>query len=338
MQEVQFFDSLPSFFFDINQKNVLEHLQGMSLIFHAGNYENTVLVSTMLHGNETSGLDILKKFLKKIEGIEDRPNILILLGNPKAFHENKRFIQGQLDHNRIWTTKESRPDNLTAQKAINHFIEHDFLCAVDIHNNTGKNPIFCCVNRLDKKTLGLAQMFGTDVLFFEDPETALSTFMGRFCPSMAIECGLSGDEFGIERATKFLTEVVKIRTKEDLIEHKFKKNIFKSFGKFTLPIDTEVSFIRRDFLPTEKNKGVYFFDDLEGYNLKLVPEGTHFGFLFGEKSQVESFTDFGEDIFSKYFEIKDNKIISKISFYAAMVTKDVAVAKADCFFYFLNKV
>ena len=172
-------------FFDINQRNVLDYIQGMSLIFHEGNFENTILISTMLHGNETSGLDILKKVPKKIENINDRRNILILLGNPKAFHENKGLLKVNLDHNRIWTTKESRPDNLTAQKVINHFIEHDFLCAVDIHNNTGKNPLFSCLNRLDKKTLGLAQMFGTDVLFFEDPETALSTFMGRFCPSMA---------------------------------------------------------------------------------------------------------------------------------------------------------
>ena len=177
-----------------------------------------------------------------------KPNILILLGNPKAFYENKRFIEGQLDHNRIWTTKESRPDNLVAQKAINHFIEHDFLCAVDIHNNTGKNPLFSCLNRLDKKTLGLAQMFGTDVLFFEDPETALSTFMGRFCPSMAIECGLSGDEFGIEKTPQsFSLKLLKYALRKISLSMS-SKSIFKSFGKFTLHPDADVSFIKRDFL------------------------------------------------------------------------------------------
>ena len=69
-----------------------------------------------------------------------------------------------------------------------------------------------------------------------------------------------------------------------------------------------LALLKRDFLPTDKSSGVYFFDDLEEYNLKLVPKGTHFGFLFGEKYQVKSLTEFDEDIFYKYFEIIDNKI------------------------------
>ena len=50
-------------------------------------------------------------------------------------------------------------------------------------------------------------------LFFEDPPNALSTFMGRFCPSITLECGLSGDELGIKRAENLLMRLLTFERK-----------------------------------------------------------------------------------------------------------------------------
>lgn len=341
MENVRFFESIPDFFFELNQKNILDHLEEMTLFYHEGDKEETVLLSTMLHGNETSGLFAIQKYLKNMMGMEGSPSFLILLGNPKAFHENKRLIPGQLDRNRIWQLHGGHRDHKLSKEVINKVVNYPLIFSVDIHNNTGKNPYFCCVNRLDRKTLGLASLFNADALFFEDPDNAFSTYIGRFCPSVTLECGMSGDDLGVEKAIKFFEESVKLSGSTEFQDKKFKNNVFKSFGKFKLNSSTNIRFIDRD--SKEKldlqGDGVAFFNDLEKFNLKILPKGEKLGYIFGDVEQVKTVSEFDEDLFDDLFLLnKNSELVVKDDFYAAMVTKDIEVAKADCFFYFLKKL
>lgn len=340
MKNVAFYDSIPDFFYKLNQENVLGYLDEMSLFFHKGAIDKTVVISTMLHGNETSGLYAIQKFLKAQEGKANRPSYAILLGNPRAFQSNKRLVGGQLDRNRIWELDGNHEDHALSRQVIERLINYPLVCAIDIHNNTGKNPYFCCVNRLDQKTLGMASLFDADALFFEDPATAFTTFMGRFCPSVTLECGMSGDELGILKAVKFIKEATHFALADHLDKLVFKKSVFKSFGKFKIPKETKISFISpgQEISTLSNSQGVAFFSDLEKFNLKLVPEGTSLGFIHGSLNQVNIQSEFEEDLFSELFLIEKQNLIVKNDFYAAMVTKDVEVAKADCFFYFLKKV
>ena len=105
----------------------------------------------MLHGNETSGLVAIQQFFRSIlERDSSEMSFLVLLGNPLAFSQNKRLVNGQLDRNRIWQLKGNHADHLLAKSVIDKIINFPLVCAIDIHNNTGKNPYFCCVNRLIK--------------------------------------------------------------------------------------------------------------------------------------------------------------------------------------------
>ena len=153
----------------------------------------------------------IQKFLKSQKGKTHQPSYAILLGNPRAFKSNRRLVENQLDRNRIWQLDGTHQDHILSKQVIEKLINLPLACAIDIHNNTGKNPYFCCVNRLDKKTLGMASLFGADALFFEDPTTAFTTFMGRFCPSVTLECGMSGDDFGVQKAIKFIENAVLIK-------------------------------------------------------------------------------------------------------------------------------
>jgi succinylglutamate desuccinylase len=339
MKSVAFYDSIPDFFYELNQENVLDYLDEMSLFYQKGDLDKTVVLSTMLHGNETSGLFAIQKFLKSILPTSNQPSYMILLGNPKAFHQNKRLVENQLDRNRIWQLDGEHEDHELSKQVIEKLINFPLVCAIDIHNNTGKNPYFCCVNRLDKKTLGMASLFEADALFFENPSTAFTTFMGRFCPSVTLECGMSGDAVGVEKAFKFISSSVVKAVNEGFLEQKFTHSVFKSFGKFRIPESTNIVFKKREKPNIFKETNlVWFFDDLEKFNLKLVPTGEKIGEILGSKDQVRIESEFSEDLFEELFELKGTEIIVKHEFYAAMVTKNVEVAKSDCFFYFLKKV
>ena len=144
MRNLTYIESIPDYFFDLNQSNVLDHLDDMTLFFHRGESDKTILLSTMLHGNETSGLKAIQQYLKSvIDGRINDFSFLILLGNPQAFAENKRLVEGQLDRNRIWQIRGDHPDHSLAKAVVDKVIEFSLMYSVDIHNNTGKNPYFC---------------------------------------------------------------------------------------------------------------------------------------------------------------------------------------------------
>ena len=95
MSKLTYHEGIPDYFFELTQENVLNHLKEMTLFYHKGKNDKTVLISTMLHGNETSGLEAIKQYFRDVldKGISDL-SFLVLLGNPLAFSQNKRLIKG----------------------------------------------------------------------------------------------------------------------------------------------------------------------------------------------------------------------------------------------------
>ena len=159
--------------------------------------------------------------------------------------------------------------------------------------------------------------------------------MGRFCPSVTLECGLSGDELGVKKALNFLKKSMDIASSSKFSEFLFKEKIFKSIGKFKIPEGSNISFIPREepLILGELSNQVLFFNDLEQFNLKLMYEKTKLGYICGSKTQVEVLGEFGEDLFDDFFTIEENQLVTKKDLYVAMVTKNITVAKEDCFLY-----
>ena len=74
-----------------------------------------------------------------------------------------------------------------------------------MHNNSGRNPHYSCISTLDKTTLAVASLFSRTIIYFTEPEEALSVQFSKLVPiSMTLECGQSGSEFGIQQAKKLI--------------------------------------------------------------------------------------------------------------------------------------
>jgi hypothetical protein len=61
--------------------------------------------------------------------------------------------------------------------------------SIDIHNNTGNNPHYACVNSFDEAHLHLARLFGRTVVYFEQPVGVQSAALAKICPAVTVECG-----------------------------------------------------------------------------------------------------------------------------------------------------
>ena len=82
--------------------------------------------------------------------------------------------------------------------------EKQLFASIDIHNNTGLNPHYSCVNKLEPEFLQLATLFGRFVVYFIRPKGVQSSAFAQYCPAVTLECGRPGQQYGVEHALDFV--------------------------------------------------------------------------------------------------------------------------------------
>ena len=71
-------------------------------------------------------------------------------GNVSAAKTGVRRLVGQADYNRIWpgTQLSACPETRMASDIVGVMTQKPLFASVDIHNNTGLNPHYSCINKL----------------------------------------------------------------------------------------------------------------------------------------------------------------------------------------------
>jgi succinylglutamate desuccinylase len=136
-----------------------------------------LFVSVLLHGNETTGWQAVRQLLRCYRERELPRSLSLFIGNVRAARYGQRRLDGQPDYNRIWGPG-STPEHAMAEAVLRQMRQRGVFASVDIHNNTGTNPHYACVNYLDPSTLHLATLFGRTVLYFRRPEGVQSMAFG----------------------------------------------------------------------------------------------------------------------------------------------------------------
>jgi hypothetical protein len=128
--------------------------------------------------------------------------LMLFVGNIEAAKVFVRTLPTQLDYNRSWpgTQQQTAPEAHLMREVIEIVARHRPFASIDIHNNTGNNPHYACVNWLDDRHLHLARLFGRTVVYFNRPQGVQSAALAEFCPAVTIECGRVGGLVGVEQA------------------------------------------------------------------------------------------------------------------------------------------
>ncbi|MEQ8659276.1 MAG: M14 family metallopeptidase, partial [Gammaproteobacteria bacterium] len=165
-----------------------------------------LFVSTLLHGNEDTGFEAARRVLARhaAHGLP-RP-LLLFLGNVAAAAANRRTLPGQQDFNRVWpgTTLAPSPEQALIADVFAYVRARAPLASIDIHNNTGLNPHYGCINRLDERWFHLARLFSRTVVYFTAPTGVQSGAMATLCPAVTVECGKAGVAANIDHAEAFI--------------------------------------------------------------------------------------------------------------------------------------
>lgn len=329
-------DAVPTGFVDAAAKELHTVLPGPTLIHLPGRRERPLFVSVLLHGNELSGLEAAQAVLRKYAGRTLPRALSLFVGNVSAARQGMRRLDGQPDYNRVWPGAEDA--GLAEHEMMRAVVEEMRLrgvfASIDIHNNTGLNPHYACINRLDQLHYHLATLFSRTVVYFRRPLGVQSEAFARLCPAVTVECGRTGDARGTEHAIDFIEACLHLT---DFPAHDLARqdlDLFHTVAIVKVRDDVEFGFgDLRDGLDLR------FDSALDHMNFRELSAGTRFAAVTsGCTAPLEVLDETGREVTEQFFAVREGVLVLRQPAMPAMLTLDERVIRQDCFCYLMERV
>lgn len=328
---------LPPGLLKLSARDLHAFLGGPTLIHLQGRREAPLFVSVLMHGNEDVGWEALRHMLQKYRaggGTQDLPRSLSLfIGNTSAAAVNMRRLAGQPDYNRVWPGSDLPPtaEHAMMESIVDTMAKKGVFASVDVHNNTGLNPHYACVNVVRTESLHLAAMFSRTVVYFTRPRGVQSMAMTELCPAVTLECGKVGQEHGIQHASEYLEACLHLAQHplHSISPHDI--DLFHTVAIVKIPPQVSFGFGCR-------NHDLCLLDDLEVLNFREIPAGTSFGRVDnGSAIPLDAKNEANHDVASRYFSVENGELLTRTPVMPSMLTRNEAVIRQDCLCYLMER-
>ncbi len=310
-------------------------LPGPTLIHLPGRRPEPLFVSVLLHGDETTGWLAVRALLREYAQSELPRALALFIGNVAAARVGVRFLDGQPDFNRIWTDTAAaiqfpRERDIT-REVCEIMRARGVFAAVDVHNNTGANPHYSCVRRLDAPCLHLATLFSRTVVYFRKPDGVLAEAFSQLCPAVTVECGQPGQPSGVAHALEYLKACLKLATLPNHAVAPADINLFRSVGIVKVPARVSFGFNSEDV-------DIRLIEDLDRLNFRELPVDTLFGWIRpGSNAELEVWDEHGRNIARQFLAIKNGEIRTAAPVMPSMLTRNERAIRQDCLGYFMER-
>ena len=332
--ELHTFDYLPPGFLDCSAKNLHQIIPGPSLIHLNGVKKEPLFVSILQHGNETVGLYAVQQLLNAYKDTKLPRSLSIFVGNIDAAREGVRRLDRQPDYNRMWIDEGEDikyPESRIMLQVVAEMKKRNPFASIDLHSNTGLNPHYACINKLDNQFYHLATMFSKTVVYFIRPTGVQSTAFSKMCPSVTLECGPLNDQAGIEHAFEYMDACIQLTSIPDSTLNQEEMDLFHTVA--TVKVPTEFSFSFSDSI-----EDIYFSPELEKYNFTEVSSNSLFALTHPDKDVfLNVYDEAGKGVFNEYFASENNEIRIRKSMMPSMITLDESIIKQDCLCYLMER-
>jgi len=322
-------DALPEGLLDSPAPELARALGGPTLIRLQGANEPALLISVLLHGNEDSGWNGVRRLLAELDSL---PRSLILfIGNVAAAAAGLRVLPDQQDYNRIWRGAVGAEGELA--RAVTVALSGvPLYAAIDLHNNTGHNPHYAVVTDLNPRNLGLAYLFSDKAVYVREPDTVMTRLFAGRCPAVALELGPVGDPRCDDRAYDMIRRCL---AQDDIQDADLETlELFRTRVRVHVADEADFSFAG-DGMATP----LVLTGGVESVNFHLLPAGTEFGTAAAPVGSLLRVLDVEhKDVTARYFEVSDRRILLKQPVVPAMYTLDPLVIRQDCLCYFMERL
>ena len=322
------FEGLPDGLLQHDARALAGRLGGPSLIHLPGHREPPLVVSVLLHGNETSGWEGLRRLLRE-RGTLPR-SLIVFIGNVDAAAAGVRTLAHQQDFNRIWRGA-AGPEGSLAAQVLQTLSARELFAAVDLHNNTGRNPHYAVLTHLTRDNLGLAYLFSDKAVHVREPDTVMTRALARRCPAVALELGPIGDARCEERAFDFLNRCLGLGKIPPADETRLQ--MFRTEARVHVAAGVPFSFAGQ-----ERNHPLVLTGGLEGVNFHELAPGTEFAVTSGGLEGLRVRDVLHREVTGDYFELRDGRVLLRRAVIPAMYTTDAVVIRQDCLCYFMKRL
>ena len=328
-------DNIPEGFLQCDARSLHRVLPGPTLIHLTGKQPQAVFVSILLHGNEDIGLHAIQRILHKYRNLELPRALSIFVGNVQAAATQQRHLPGQTDYNRVWPIP-GEPDGHSAEQQMMATVlqlmeqRHVFV-SIDLHNNTGLNPHYACVNTLTDATLHLATLFSRTVVYFIRPRGVQSMAFAQLCPAVTLECGRVGDQHGVDHAVEFLDACLHLThlPAHPVASHDI--DLYHTVATIKIPALISFGFDQGQY-------DLCLNPDIERLNFSELAPGQIFGYTNQAIEHALVVTDEqGRRVTSEYFINQNGNIVLQKPVMPSMLTIDSNVVRQDCLGYLMER-
>jgi len=327
-------EELPSGLLDVAADGLHELLGGPSLIHLPGREPAPLFVSVLLHGNESTGFCAVQDLLRDYRSRELPRALSLFIGNVAAAGAGRRYLDTQPDYNRAWPGTEfaDLPEVRMMQQLVDIMTARQAFASIDVHNNTGINPHYACINRVDNRFLHLASLFSRTVVYFIRPLGVQSMAMSGVCAAVTIECGKPGQAHGTQHARDYIDACLHLR---EIPEHPVASHDVDLFHTVAIvKIPETVSF---GFGPVDAD--LRLVEDLDHLNFRELPADSVLGWgRDGTEPRLSVCDDNGVEVFDRYFRFDNSSLVTCRPFMPSMFTLDETIIRQDCLGYLMERL
>lgn len=332
-------ERLPYGMLDVCTTDLANLLEGPTLIHLPGRRAEPLFVSILLHGNEDVGLLAVQAWLRKQETSPLPRALSILIGNVAAARANVRHLRNQPDYNRVWpgADDDGTPEHAMMRHVVAEMCERHVFACIDLHNNTGLNPHYACVTKLNDVNLQLAALFGRTAIYFQRPHGVAAAAFAELCASVTCECGQVGDESGVRHATEFLDACLHLAEFPQRPVAKGDLYLFRTVATLFVPSRIDFAFVDSEADSPSAAVDLALRGDLDLLNFQQLKAGTCLGWLKSSQSSPLYVVDqFGRNVTSEFLTFDGGCIRLRRSVTPSMLTRSEAVIRQDCLGYFMD--
>jgi len=327
-------EGLPDGLLETPARGLEELLGGPTLVHLPGRRPEPLFVSVLAHGNETTGLAAVQSLLQKYQGQELPRALSVFIGNVAAARHGLRMLDGQPDYNRVWpgTAHPDAPEARMMQQVVDRMRARHPFASIDVHNNTGINPHYACINRIDNQFLHLASLFSRTVVYFIRPLGVQSMALSHVCPAVTLECGKPSHEYGMEHARDYLDACLHLQEIPDHPVASHDVDLFHTVAIVKIP--EQVSFGFRDEAVDLKLVG-----NIDHLNFRELPAGTQLGWLrTGSEVLLDVRDDNDRQVRERFFSVNEGALVAARPFMPSMFTLDERIIRQDCLGYLMERL
>ncbi len=339
MLEMTFLNPAVTYYSDTDRAQIpesllefLRSLTGLTVFDIKGNDPSRCrVVTTLIHGNEPSGLVANHLWLRSDE--VPATNLRIILCNPEAAltkpYFTNRFVQHSDDLNRFFDKIEDATNGVAFRaRQISELVnEVKPEAIVDLHNTSGVSPAFSVSVSDSWKHLKLAELFTHSLIHTEINVGAIME-LDFDAPIVTIECGGANDNSSHRVAADGLHALF---TKENLFSTQ-ESAVVVSRNPIRVKLlgDASVGFSHHRLTTTD----ITLRADIEELNHQLTPKDEFIGWCCPDTPiAFQGLDKHDQDRIDELFENRKGCLFTKKEMQLFMVTTVPEIATKDCLFY-----